>query len=90
MSLDVSLLLIDRSILLFASEIHAVRRLEGKSKEAASAHRPSCIVSVLHEQLNLQHLVKFTSDRLTMSNVVSNFQSINSGAESERRLFEKQ
>lgn len=42
LSLDFSLLAIERSTQVFASEIQAVRRLEGRSKEAASAHKPSC------------------------------------------------
>jgi hypothetical protein len=43
LSFDFSLLAIERSTQFFASEMQAVRRLEDRSKEAASAHSPSCI-----------------------------------------------
>jgi len=38
-----SLLLMERSTQLLASEMQAVNNAEGKSKEAASAHMLSCI-----------------------------------------------
>ena len=44
LSFDSSLLVIERSIQDFASEMQAVRSQEGKSKEAASAHKLSCSV----------------------------------------------
>ena len=40
---SMSLLLIERSTQFFASEMQAVNKAEGKSKEAASAHMLSCI-----------------------------------------------
>jgi len=41
LSLDISLLSIERSIQFLASEMQAVRRPEERSKEAASAHKLS-------------------------------------------------
>jgi hypothetical protein len=43
-SFDSSLLVTERSIQDFASEMQAVRSQEGKSKEAASAHKLSCSI----------------------------------------------
>lgn len=43
LSFEFSLLATVRSTQSFASEIQAIRRLDGSSKEAASEHSPSCI-----------------------------------------------
>lgn len=52
LSFDSSLLAIERSIQFFASEIQAVRSQEGKSKEAASAHKLSCIIFTLNKKIS--------------------------------------
>jgi hypothetical protein len=46
-----SLLAVESSIQFFASEMQALRSQEGKSKEAASAHKLSCIIFILLRQL---------------------------------------
>ena len=45
LSFDCSLLAIERSTQFFASEMQDVRIPEGRSKDAASAHKLSCILT---------------------------------------------
>ena len=54
LSFDLSLREMERSTQLFASEMQADRRLEGRSKEAASAHNPSYISREMHDVLCLR------------------------------------
>lgn len=51
LSLASSILAVERSIQFFASEMQAFRSQEGKSKEAASAHKLSCIIFRLLRKL---------------------------------------